>query len=359
MKDNYCVIMGGGVGSRFWPFSRETYPKQFLDFLGTGKSLLQLTVERFKKIIPEDNIYIVTNEQYAGLMKEQLPELSDKQILLEPSRRNTAPCITYAAYHIKACNPNANIVVASSDHLILKEDVFLEDVQKSLEFVKEHKVLVTFGIKPSRPETGYGYIQSDDSSIGDFTKVKTFTEKPDINLAKVFQASGEFFWNSGIFVWNVNTILEAINEYLPDISMRFNLGKGKFNTVEEKDFIRENFPYCPNISIDYGVMEKADNVYMLCVDFGWADLGTWGSLYDIAPKDEHLNAVLGTQAELYESERNIISLKDKGRLAVIQGINDCIIAESGNVLLICKRENEARIKEFMADIRIEHGKEFL
>jgi mannose-1-phosphate guanylyltransferase len=193
MEDNYCVIMGGGIGSRFWPFSRESYPKQFLDFFGTGRSLLQMTFDRFAKIIPVKNIYIVTNELYAALVKEQLPELQENQILLEPARRNTAPCIAYAAYHIRACNPNANIVVAPSDHLILKEEEFLQDVQKGLDFVKYNNSLVTLGIRPSRPETGYGYIQSGDEKLGDFTKVKTFTEKPDLELAKVFQASGEFF----------------------------------------------------------------------------------------------------------------------------------------------------------------------
>ncbi|EJX03551.1 Mannose-1-phosphate guanylyltransferase (GDP), partial [gut metagenome] len=260
-----------------------------------------MTFDRFAKIIPIENIYVVTNELYADLVKEQLPELTDKQVLLEPARRNTAPCIAYAAYHIYACNPNANIVVAPSDHLILKEDIFLRDVQKSLDFVKRNRALVTLGIKPSRPETGYGYIQSSDTVVDDFCKVKTFTEKPNIELAKVFMESGEFFWNSGIFVWNVNTIIEALERYLPDISSRFDLGKDKFNTPEEKNFIKDNFPYCLNISIDYGVMEKANNVYMLCVDFGWADLGTWGSLFDLAHKDENNNAVLkNNEALMYE-----------------------------------------------------------
>lgn len=358
MKDNYCVIMGGGIGSRFWPFSRESFPKQFLDFFGTGRSLLQMTFDRFSKIIPVENIYIVTNEQYATLIKQQLPELQDEQILLEPARRNTAPCIAYAAYHIKACNPNANIVVAPSDHLILKEDVFLQDVKKSLDFVKNNPALVTLGIKPSRPETGYGYIQSSDIMLGEFTKVKTFTEKPNLELAKVFQESGEFFWNSGLFVWNVNCILEAFSKFLPDISLRFDLGKEKFNTPEEHAFIRENFPYCLNISIDYGIMEKADNVYMLCVDFGWADLGTWCSLFDLAPKDACNNACLKSEAMLYESSDNIIALDDPKRLAVIQGLNGYIVAEAGNALLICKKEDEQRIKQFVADAQMKYGKEF-
>ena len=359
MKDNYCVIMGGGIGSRFWPFSRETYPKQFLDFFGTGRSLLQMTVDRFAKLIPIENIYIVSNVVYADLIKQQLPELSDSQILLEPARRNTAPCIAYAAYHIRACNPDANIVVAPSDHLILKEDMFLEDVKKALDFVRDNRALVTLGIRPSRPETGYGYIQSSDTVVDDFTKVKTFTEKPNFELAKIFMESGEFFWNSGMFVWNVNTILEAFTKYLPDISSRFDLGIEKFNTPEEKAFIDENYPYCLNISIDYGVMEKASNVYMLCVDFGWADLGTWGSLFDIAHKDEDNNAILKkNKAMLYESTDNVIALDDPSRLAVIHGLHDFIVAESGNVLLICKKSDEQRIKQFVADARIKYGSTF-
>ncbi len=359
MKDNYCVIMGGGIGSRFWPFSRETYPKQFLDFFGTGHSLLQMTFDRFTKILPVENIYVVTNENYAPLIAEQLPELKENQILLEPSRRNTASCIAYASYHIHAVNPNANIVVAASDHLILREDIFIKDIQKALEFVKNNDSLVTLGIKPSRPETGYGYIQSSDSILNGFTKVKTFTEKPNLDMAQVFYESGEFFWNSGLFVWNVNTILDALHKYLPDVSSRFDLGVGKFNTPEEKAFIQENFAYCLNISIDYGIMEKADNVYMLCADFGWADLGTWGSLYDMGLKDEQRNAILKTSRVMtYESSGNLVALNDPNKLAVIQGLNDYIVAEADNVLLICKKEDEQRIKQFVADIQLKYGKEF-
>ncbi len=358
MSDNYCVILAGGIGSRFWPFSRETYPKQFLDFLGTGRSLLQMTYDRYAKIIPEENIYIATNDSYADLVKRQLPHLADAQVLLEPVRRNTAPCVAYAAYHIRTINPNANIVVAPSDHLILKENIFLNDVRKGLEFVKEHDALLTMGICPSRPETGYGYIQSCDLATDNVTKVKTFTEKPDLELAKIFYESGEFFWNSGIFMWNVNTIIEAYHKHLPDIALRFDLGAPIFNTPEERAFIRQNFPYCLNISIDYGIMEKADNVYMLCVDIGWADLGTWGSLFDFAEKDSNGNTSPKTKTLLYESNGNMIALSDSNRLAVIQGLNDYIIAEAGNVLLICKREDEQRIKEFMADAQMKFGKEF-
>lgn len=350
--------MGGGIGSRFWPFSRENKPKQFLDFFGIGRSLLQMTVDRFAKIIPMENIYIVTNQRYASLVKEQLPLLRDNQILLEPARRNTAPCIAYAAYHIKACNPEANIVVAPSDHLILKEEEFLASIQQGFDFVKKNNALLTLGIKPSRPETAYGYIQRGDEMIGDFAKVKTFTEKPNLDLAKVFQASGEFFWNSGLFLWNVDSIIEAFHKFLPDLTARFDMGVNIFNTSEEAGFISEHFPYAPNISIDYGIMEKADNVYMLCVDIGWADLGTWGSIFDIAPHDESNNAILKTRALTYESEDNIISLENNNRLAVIQGLKDFIVAESGNVLLICKKKDEDRIKQYMADAQIKYGDEF-
>ncbi|MDR0743721.1 MAG: mannose-1-phosphate guanylyltransferase, partial [Tannerella sp.] len=346
------------IGSRFWPFSRESYPKQFLDFFGIGRSLLQMTVDRFTKIIPMENIYIVTNEKYADLVKEQLPLLHDKQVLLEPTRRNTAPCIAYAAYHIKARNPDANIVVAPSDHLILKENEFLTAINEGLKFIKEEDALMTLGIRPSRPETGYGYIQSNDNMNGNFAKVKTFTEKPNLELAKVFMESGEFFWNSGIFLWNVNSIMNAIYKFLPEISARFDLGTDKFNTSEEQEFINTHYPYCPNISVDYGIMEKADNVYMQCVDFGWADLGTWGSLFDIATKDENNNALLKTRAILYECEDNIIALGNNNRLAIVQGLKDYIVAENGNVLLICKKEDEQRIKQFMADTQLKYNDEF-
>lgn len=351
--------MGGGIGSRFWPFSRETRPKQFLDFFGTGRSLLQSTFDRFSQIIPVENIFIVTNDLYAELVKEQLPELKENQILLEPTRRNTAPCIAFASYHIRAINPDANIVVAPSDHLILKEAHFLENVKLGLDFVKNNPSLLTLGIKPSRPETGYGYIQSDEPGNGTFQKVRAFTEKPNYELAKVFFESGEFFWNSGIFIWNVRTILDAFHKYLPEVSTRFDKGIHYFNTVEEKTFINEQFPTCPNISIDYGIMEKADNVYMLCADFGWSDLGTWGSLHDLSDKDEQGNATLRCRSLFYESSNNVVTLSD-GKLAVVQGLDDYIVAESKNVLLICKKSEEQRIKQFVTDTKLKYnGEEYI
>ena len=358
MKDNYCVIMGGGIGSRFWPSSRESMPKQFLDFFGTGRSLLQQTFDRFNQLIPTENIYIATNENYADLVKQQLPQISDDQILLEPTRRNTAPCVAYAAYRIYATNPNANIVVTPSDHLILLENNFLENIQRGLDFVKANPALLTIGIKPTRPETGYGYIQSAEPSLERIQKVKAFTEKPNYELAKVFFESGEFYWNSGIFIWNVKTILDAFREHLPDIAVRFDQKMDKFNTDQEKAFINEEYPMCQSISIDYGIMEKAENVHFITATFGWSDLGTWGALYDISNKDEANNATLKCKALYYESKDNMVTLPE-GKLAVIQGLEDCIVAESDNVLLICKKSEEQRIKQFVADVDLQFGENYI
>ena len=350
--------MGGGIGSRFWPSSRETMPKQFLDFFGTGKSLLQQTFDRFNQLIPTENIYIATNEIYADLVKKQLPQLSDNQILLEPTRRNTAPCIAYATYRIRTINPKANIVVTPSDHMIMQEHKFLNNIQTGLDFVKQNPALLTIGIQPTRPETGYGYIQSGEIGSDNIQKVKAFTEKPNYELAKVFFESGEFYWNSGIFIWNIQTILDAFHKYLPDIATRFDQGLDKFNTDKEKAFVNTEYPVCQNVSIDYGIMEKADNVYFLTAAFTWSDLGTWGALYDISNKDEAKNATLKCGALYYESKDNIVTLPE-GKLAVIQGLEDCIVAESDNVLLICKRSEEQRIKQFVTDAGLQFGQEFV
>ncbi|GHT55958.1 mannose-1-phosphate guanylyltransferase [Bacteroidia bacterium] len=358
MKNNYCVIMGGGIGSRFWPFSRENRPKQFLDFFGTGRSLLQQTFDRFAQIIPAENIYIATNLKYADLVKQQLPEISDSQMLLEPTRRNTAPCIAYAAYRIWSLNPNANIVVTPADHLILQEQNFLKNIQKGLNFVSKFPSLLTLGVKPNRPETGYGYIQTEEGGNDNIQKVKAFTEKPNSELAKVFFESGEFFWNSGIFIWNVQTILDSFHIHLPDMTTRFDQGLDKFNTSSETAFIEEQYPMCQNISIDYGVMEKADNVYMLMADFGWSDLGTWGSLYDLSEKDDQMNAALKGSALFIESANNLVTLPED-KLAVIQGLEDYIVAESDDILLICKKSDEQRIKQFVADVNMEFGAKYL
>ena len=357
-KDNYCVIMGGGIGSRFWPFSRKTMPKQFLDFFGTGRSLLQQTFDRFNKIIPTENILIVTNAIYADLVKEQLPELDPKQILLEPARRNTAQCIAWASYHIRALNPNANIVVAPSDHLILKEGEFLAAIEKGLDFVSKSDKLLTLGIKPNRPETGYGYIQIAEQEGDNFYKVKTFTEKPELELAKVFVESGEFYWNSGLFMWNVNTIIKAGETLLPELASKLAPGREIYGTPEEKDFIEENFPACPNVSIDFGIMEKADNVYVSLGDFGWSDLGTWGSLYDLSPKDEQRNVTLKCDSLIYNSNDNIVVLP-KGKLAVIEGLEGFLVAESDNVLLICKKDEEHAIRKYVNDAQMKLGEDYI
>jgi mannose-1-phosphate guanylyltransferase len=356
MNNNFCVIMGGGVGSRFWPCSRENKPKQFLDFFGTGRSLLQQTFDRFAQIIPPDNIFVSTNEKYAPLVKQQLPKLKENQILSEPTRRNTAPCIAYSAYHINAINKNANIVVTPADHLILREHNFLKNIETGLNFVDKFPALLTLGVKPNHPETGYGYIQTAEDGKDNIQKVKAFTEKPDYQLAKVFFESGEFFWNSGIFIWKTQTILDAFRKYLPEIASILNTDK--YLSDNESAFINEQYPKCQNISIDYGIMEKADNAYMLIADFGWSDLGTWGALYDISNKDEHNNASLKCDSLFVESKGNLVSLNGN-KLAVIQGVNDCIIAESDGILLVCKKNQEQRIKQFVLDVNLKFGEEYL
>ena len=362
-KDYYCVIMAGGIGSRFWPLSRIKKPKQFLDILGVGKTLLQQTFERFSKILPSENILIVSNEEYEDIILKQLPGISESQVLLEPMRRNTAPCIAYANYKINEVNPNAKIVVAPSDHLILKETEFLEVVQKGLTFVEENDALLTLGIQPSRPETGYGYIQitGDKSSIEvnkSFRKVKTFTEKPDLKMANLFLESGDFFWNSGIFFWSLNSIMASFNMYLSDVNSLFEEGKGIYNTDDEQEFISKTYTRCKNISIDYGIMEKADNVHVLCADFGWSDLGTWGSLYDMSKKNKDDNYVTGDNIFTYDTKNCLINMPDN-KLTVIQGLDDYIVVNSDGILLICKKEDEQKIKQFVNDVRLEKGEDYI
>ncbi len=356
MKNNYCIIMAGGIGSRFWPFSRNNRPKQFLDFFGTGRSLLQMTFDRFSRLMPVENILIVSNILYRDLILEQLPEIKPSQVLLEPNRRNTAPCIAYAVNRIKSMTDKANIVVAPSDHLIMKEIDFIDAIKTGLDFVEHNDSLLTLGIKPSRPETGYGYIQIDegDSSL---RKVKTFTEKPNAELAQIFFETGEFFWNSGIFLWNLQTIDHAFHSLLPEVALKFDGGKNVYNTVDEQRFIDDMYATCPNISIDYGIMEKAANVHVLCSDFGWTDLGTWGSLYEMSEKDVDANVTLKCKTMFYESKSNIVALPSD-KLAVIQDLNGYIVAESDNVLLICKLEDEQRIRQFVNDVNVNQNGQF-
>ena len=358
-KNNYCIIMAGGIGSRFWPFSREDKPKQFLDFFGIGKSLLQMTVDRFRPIIPIENMYIVTNVAYKELILEQVPDLSEGQILCEPARRNTAPCIAYAVAHIRARKKmDANIVVAASDHLILEEEKFRQTILKAFDFVSKNDAICTLGMEPTRPETGYGYIQRQPEVFVDgIYPVKTFTEKPNLEMAKVFIASGDFLWNSGIFIWSLKTISEAFRKHLPEVADRFKEGEHLMGTDKEETFIEDIYPKCPNISIDYGVMEKAENVYVIPASFGWSDLGTWGSLYELSEKDEQKNVSLHSDAIFYEATGNVVTLEN-GKLAVVQGVDDMIIAEQKGVLLVCKKEDEQRIKQFVADAHEKYGGKF-
>lgn len=385
-ENNYCVIMAGGVGSRFWPFSRNKKPKQFLDFFGTGRSLLQMTIDRFRPIVPIENILIVTNVLYRDLVLEQIPDLKAEQVLCEPARRNTAPCIAYAAARIKAMEAKgerrkARIVVAPSDHLILQEETFRQTIQQGFDFIENNDALLTLGMKPTRPETGYGYIQMGENAYpkplpegkgllseeargdsleargNDICKVKAFTEKPNLELAKVFLESGDFLWNSGIFIWSLDSILNAFHAYLPEMANKFAEGEKVMGTDGEDAFIQQIFPTCPSISIDYGVMEKAKNVHVIPSDFGWSDLGTWGSLYELSDKDENENVTLHSDATYYDSHGNIVTLP-KGHLAVVQGLEDCIVAESDGVLLICKRDAEQQIRQFFMDAEVKFEGEF-
>lgn len=361
-KNNYCVIMAGGVGSRFWPLSKQDKPKQFLDILGTGRTLLQMTFDRFKQICPVENIYIVTSLNYNKTIKEQLPELKQSQILLEPARRNTAPCIAYANYKIYKNNPNANIITAPSDHLIVKEDEFNEVIKNGLDFVSEKDALLTLGIKPNRPETGYGYIQvNGDNHIKEnkhIYKVKTFTEKPNIDLARVFFDSGEFYWNSGIFIWSLKSIMKAFDLLLPEVDALFKEGMQVYDTNKEADFISKTYYECRNISIDYGIMEKAENVYVYCSNFGWADLGTWGSLHENSAKDNNKNAISGDNIFAYNLQNCIVKMP-KEKLVVLQGLQDYIVVESDNILLVCKKEEEQEIKQYVNDIKLKLGDQYL
>ena len=363
-KHNYCVIMAGGIGARFWPMSRTSHPKQFIDILGTGETLIQQTYKRFKKICPKENIYIVTNEIYRKLVQNQLPELTPAQILLEPSRRNTAPCVAYANYCILARDPDARIVVAPSDHIILKEDIFQKNIETALDAAGENDWLLTLGIRPSRPDTGYGYIQYVDGNSDVFPrephlkKVKTFTEKPNHELAVTFLKCGDFLWNSGIFIWSLKTIMNAFTTHLPDVDILFKNGVGKYGTREEKTFIKDTYTICKSISLDYGLMEKADNVYVLAADFGWSDLGTWGSLYENRPKDAQGNAVVGKNVMMYDSTNCIVNMP-KDKVVVLEGLNDYIVVESENVLLICKKSDEQQIRQYVNDVMLEKGEKYV
>ena len=350
--------MAGGIGSRFWPLSRVVKPKQFLDILGVGRTFLQQTFDRFSTIIPKENFLIVTSVKYKDLVLEQLPELKEEQVLLEPLRRNTAPCLAYAAYKIKTKNPDANLIVAPSDHIILKEEEFVRQIKNGLQFVKENDALLTLGIKPNRPETGYGYIQvkkrAKFNEFANLYKVKTFTEKPDEQMANVFVESGEFFWNSGIFIWSLQSLLKAFDAHLKNVSSLFEKGMKLYNTSNEVHFIKKTYSECPAISIDYGIMEKAKNVYVLTADFGWSDLGTWGSLYENKEKDSNGNVINGDNILTYNTKNCIVNISNQ-KVAVLQGLDGYIVAESNETLMICRKEDEHQIKQFVTDVKIKKG----
>ena len=355
-ENKYCVIMAGGVGSRFWPVSRNARPKQFLDFFGTGVSFLQQTFNRFAKIVPPENILIVTSEQYGHLVKEQLPQMSDENILLEPHRRNTAPCIAYATYKLRKKDPNAAVVVAPSDHLILNEDVFLETISNALDYAQNHDDLFTLGIKPTRPETGYGYIQINrekEKQIGtsQVYSVKTFTEKPDSELAKVFLGSGEFLWNSGIFVWNVNAIAQELETHLPDIANQFKDIIPHYYTDKEGEYIKGIYESCNGISIDYGVMEKTGRSWVFEASFGWSDVGTWDALYHLGEKDVCNNLMSVGDSMIDKVEGSIIVSNEEDKLVVVKGLKDFMVINTDDVLLICPRDN-VRFKNVITDLTV-------
>lgn len=359
-KNYYAIIMAGGIGSRFWPISRTSHPKQFIDILGTGKTLIQNTYERFLKVCPKENIYIVTNENYTGLVKQQLPGIADNQILTEPVMRNTAPCVAYGCFKIESINPDAAIVVAPSDHLILDEAAFITAIEKSMQTATEKDCLITLGIKPSRPDTGYGYIQYTDNTINEeFHKVKTFTEKPTVDIAKTFIQSGDFLWNAGIFVWSAKAIVNAFDSYLPEMHEIFAEARSVYNTDEEKSFVHKIYQRCINISIDYGIMEKASNVYVLPSEFGWSDLGTWASIYQLADKDYVGNAVIPSdKVIMYDSSNCMVNVPGE-KLVILQGLHDFIVVESNNSLLICPRDQEQNIKQVVADVKNKFGTKYI
>ncbi|MEE2954386.1 MAG: mannose-1-phosphate guanylyltransferase [Bacteroidota bacterium] len=350
-KNNYAVIMAGGVGSRFWPMSRSDFPKQFIDILGLGKTLIQQTFSRLSFICPQENIFIATNKKYKSLCLEQLPEINSNNILCEPIMRNTAPCIAYACFKIHHQNPNANILIAPSDHLITDEIEFQRIITNCLKETMTQDILLTVGIKPSKPETGYGYIQFEDSPLDkDIRKVKTFTEKPNQDLALQFLDSGDFLWNSGMFIWNSESIIKAYRKHLFDMYEIFSECNQYYNTKEESRFIEQIFGGCKNISVDYGIMEKSENVFVYPADFGWSDLGTWGSVYAHLNKNKNKNAITGSNVLTYDCFENIINVPDN-KTVVLQGLRGYIIVECNNTLLICKKEDEQQIKQFSVDAK--------
>lgn len=358
MQDKpYIVIMAGGIGSRFWPYSRNRHPKQFLDILGTGRTLLQMTYDRFREIAPPDRFFVVTNQSYLALVKEQLPELSPDQILAEPLRRNTATCNAYAAYKIHAIDPEATLIVTPSDQLILQESRFLAIVEQAVQAAKLEDRLITLGIRPNRPDTGFGYIQYLDNEDGQVVmKVKTITEKPSLKLARTFLESGDFVWNSGMFVWKASSLLKAFHDNMPDVAEAFEDGRAHFGKPTEQEFINRAYTLVKNVSIDNGIMEKSDKVYVITGDYGWSDIGSWNTLHEMREKDE-LNNVVEANALLYDTDNCYVKM-DSDKLVVVEGLSNYLINESENVLLICKLDGDRKFKDFMANAK-KKGEDFV
>ncbi len=359
-QNNFCVILAGGKGRRLWPCSRGNYPKQFIDFFGTGRTQLQQTYDRFKKFIPKDNIFISTNQDYENLVKQQLPDIKESNILGEPVNRNTAPSLAWANHRIASINPNANILVAPSDQLVFNDDVFEKNIMQGFEFVESNERMLTMGIKPTRPEPGYGYIQIGDKSDNDGVySVKSFTEKPDREFAKMFMENGEFYWNTGLFLANNKCIKRCFQKFLPPLLKEYDESVDKFEFESEYKFVNEKFSLYPNVSIDYGVLDKSENVYVMICNFGWADIGTWHSIYENMSNGTDENVVIDSEVIMENCRNNVVKIT-KGKLAVINGLEDTIVAENDNVLLICKKEDSsALIRKYVNEVQIKLGDDFV
>jgi len=359
IHNNYVAILAGGIGSRFWPESRQKLPKQFLDLLGTGQSLLQSTYNRFKDICPKENIFIITHESYLELVKQHLPDVAAANIISEPSRKNTAPSAAYISHKIHALNPKANIILSPSDHFIVEERVFERQIFEALDFVSRNNDILSVGIKPTRPETGYGYIQYESTNPEDqFHKVKTFVEKPNLDLARTFLRSGDFLWNSGIFAWNAKAIIKVFEEFLPELNDVFVQAKDVLNTPKEAMAMEMLYAQCTNVSIDYGIMEKARNVFVLPSQFGWSDLGTWESAYQHSERDYLGNAVYGDNVMIVDSSSCMVKA-DNNKLVVLQGLDGYIVVDTPEILLVCERSKEHQIKDYVAEIKRNKGDKYL
>ena len=359
-NQNYCVILAGGKGRRLWPCSREERPKQFIDFFGVGRTLLQTTFNRFIKVIPPENIFVCTYREYVSLVKDQLPDMIERNILVEPVNRNTAPSVAWANMRIKRTNPDANIIITPSDQLVLDDVSFMHSIETGISYVSEHDVLLAMGVKPTRPEPGYGYIQMGDLSCKpDVFKVKSFTEKPEREFATMFMESGEFYWNTGVFMVNSRKLTQSFESIFPSVLRNLKFEKPKYNYDEELEYVAQNYPRYPNLSIDYAILEHSEDVYMMKCDFGWADVGTWHAVYECMSKGDGDNVVVDSEVMLEESHNNVIKLP-KGKLAVINGLDGYIVAEEGNVLLICKKgDSSALVRKYVNEVQIKYGDDFV